>query len=99
MTESASKIIRNISAYKVDLWVKPVLTPVAIREGEASYIGAMTISLPDPLCRGPLTVRITTSDEGDETLNEFQARFPGTIRVEKRLLPKTKMTTLVGPGA
>ena len=68
------------------VWFHPSLPPIVIREGEALYVGALTMNLPDPLRKGLLDVRITTNDAGDETLKEFQARFPGTMRVEKKLL-------------
>jgi len=66
----------------MDVWFKPSLPPIVLRKGEALYIGALSMSLPDPLRNGLLDIRITTNDVGDETLNKFQARFPGTMRVE-----------------
>jgi len=68
------------------VWFQPSLPPVVIQEGEALYIGALTINLPDPLRKGLLDIRITTTDMGDEALKNFQSRFPGTMRVEKQLL-------------
>ena len=70
----------------MDVWFQPSLTPIVIREGEAMYAGALTVHLPDPLRKGSVNIRMTTNDEGDETLKDFQVRFPGTTRVEKRLL-------------
>lgn len=68
------------------VWFQPSLPPVVIREGGALYIGALTMNLPDPLRKGLFDIRITTNDMGDETLKNFQSRFPGTMRVERQLL-------------
>ena len=69
-----------------NLRFKPALPPVVVREGEAAYGGSLIVDLPDPLPSEPFPVRVRTADEGSETLKEFDARFPGTIRVEKQLL-------------
>jgi hypothetical protein len=82
-----------IPSESMDVWFQPSLTPIVIREGEALYVGALTVNLPDPLRKGSVNIRITTNDEGDETLKEFQARFPGTTRVEKQLLYWNKRQT------
>lgn len=68
------------------IWFQPPLPPVVIQEGEALYIGALTMNLPDPVRKGSFAIRITTTDMGDEALTNFQTRFPGTMRVEKQLL-------------
>ena len=77
----------------MDIWFQPPLPPVVIQEGEALYIGALTMNLPDPVRKGSFDIRITTNDSGEETLKNFQARFPGTMRVEKKLLFGIKRQT------
>jgi hypothetical protein len=83
----------------MSVWFQPLLPPVVIRESEAVYIGALTINLPDPLRKGSFDIRITTIDMGDETLRNFQSRFPGTMRVEKQLLYWNKGQTDMSPEA
>lgn len=76
----------TIPTGKVNLSFKPPFPPFVIREHEALYIGSLVINLPDPLPRGRFQARFDISDEGDQVLSELQDRFPGTKRVEKRLL-------------
>lgn len=75
------------------IWFQPPLPPVVIQEGEALYIGALTMNLPDPVRKASFDIRITTNDMGEETLKNFQVRFPGTMRVEKQLLYGNKRQT------
>lgn len=75
-----------IPSEKVGLSFNPQLAQFVIREGEASYMGTITIHLPDPLPRGPFKIEVSTSDEGEEVLKKLRVRFEGIARVEKRLL-------------
>lgn len=75
-----------IPTEKVNLSSKPSFPPFVIREHEALYIGSLVIHLPDPLPTARFQVRFDISDEGDQVLDELKDRFPGTKRVEKRLL-------------
>ena len=75
-----------IPSEKVGAAFTPHLAQFVIKEGEASYMGILTIHLPDPLPKGPFKIGVSTSDEGEEMLGRLRARFEGIARVEKRLL-------------
>lgn len=66
-----------------------------INEHEATYIGTLTIEVPDPLPdpAEPITPSFTFIDDQDETLNEFSTRFPGIERV-KSLIPASQKESL-----
>jgi hypothetical protein len=71
---------------RVDLSVVPHFSVFEINQDEVSYIGTLTIEIPDPLPMGQYQAHFKIADDGDEFLGDIQSHSYGAGRFMRRVI-------------